>query len=98
MDIESLKAEVSRREALAIMVDRIILAAVKRSPGKRVRRGVMHSLVADRLGLRLSSRMRTLVNERMEALGFRKSILHGCRFYSGLELLKTDSIRAQDNS
>ncbi len=85
---ENIVAELKKRERLALIVDAILKRHLITVRKKRIRRGIVHTLVADEMGWTESNRLRTLVNARMEALGYRKIIIHGARYYSGATLRK----------
>lgn len=86
MDIDQIGEEVRKREILSNLVDEIILSKVKKNPRKRIRRGVVHNFVCEVLQVTNSSRLRTLVNQRMVALGHPMIIVHGFRYYAFAEL------------
>ncbi len=78
--------EMTRRERLARLVDAILSLNLVPSAKHRIRRGIVHKLIAKELGVTENSRLRTLVNERMEALGFMRIIVQGNRYYKGARL------------
>lgn len=75
--------ELKRRHHLCEMVDAVIRAhLIKHHKRTRfVKRGIVHRLVAERLGLVLSNKVRQLVNRRMHHLGFELAILYGQRIF-----------------
>ncbi len=82
--------ELHKRSQLAQVVDSIIRTHVRLRSNCHVRlkRGVMHELVAQYLGLRVSNQVRAFVNSRMVANGYPLAIMRGNLYYKHAELKK----------
>ena len=90
LDLELLVFELKRRERIAQQVDAILDRRFVKDHRSKLRRGYVQGLVAQDLGVTFSSKLGTLINERMAIRGHPKCILHGNAFYRNTSIKKRD--------
>lgn len=76
--------ELRRRFEKQKLIDALIRDHFKKKKKASLKRGIVHETIAKDLGLILNFKLRTLVNERMEALGFKRRVLHGNRLFNNV--------------
>lgn len=86
--LEDLVIELKRRQKMAQEIDAILEKSILKDTRYKIRRGLVQTLVAKELGVTMSSRLSTLINERMQLKGFPKCILHGVPFYRNTAIKK----------
>lgn len=84
--MDSVFRELRRRSLFYELIDRVIDQHLE--PGEQVwvRKGIVHDLVFDALGVRMSSPLRSAVNRRMKERGARYVRKQGFRYFKGMRL------------
>lgn len=85
---QKLVKEMTRRTQLAQVIDQMIAVHIeqRKSCHVRLKRGIMHDMISDYLGIKVSNFMRAFINSRMIAAGYPLMIQRGNFYYRNAQL------------
>lgn len=77
--------ELERREVLYALIDYAIETRLRERPGMRMKKGLVHDVLARATELELSPNLRSLFNRRLKLKGYDSGIRQGYQYFFDVE-------------